>query len=121
MDELRDFYEEEFTGENAEKVEHLLQELDEVENELDKISKQIQYPVELVDGEFIAGDDRITETNDDTQYIYSVTYASTSSSQWGQLADLGRKKGGLEGETVIIKRDGTGNNTQYSVLDPESL
>lgn len=52
---------------------------------------------------------------------WSVTRGSTESSLWGQLVKIGADRGGLEGEEVTLIRNGTGNDTQYTVQEAADL
>jgi hypothetical protein len=52
---------------------------------------------------------------------WSVTRGSTESSLWGQLVKVGADRGGLEGEEITLIRNGTGNDTQYTVQEAADL
>lgn len=52
---------------------------------------------------------------------WSVTKGTTDSSLWGQLVKVAQDRGGLEGETVTLIRNGTGSDTQYTVQEAANL
>lgn len=61
------------------------------------------------------------DSDDDVEYVYSVTEASTKASQWGQVARVGEDRNGLDGEELTFVRTGTGTDTNYTVLEAADL
>lgn len=88
------------------------------------IQEKVVFDVELVEGEATYRDDGTEVTvspGHDEDLSYAVTLGQTKSSQWGQLARLGKDRDGLEGEEVTIIRNGTGTDTTYTVLEAAEL
>jgi len=52
---------------------------------------------------------------------WSVTVGKSEVSLWGQLVKVGQAKGGLEGETITLIRQGKKQDTNYTVQEAADL